>query len=58
MDLDNLSTAYHIVGPGQSGHVKSKWYDNQISNWAYGRYHKTNINGDIHTCYDLVLKAQ
>ena len=58
VDLDNLSTAYHIVGPGQSGHVKSKWYDNQISNWAYGRYHKTNINGDIHTRYDLVLKAK
>ena len=58
VDLNDLSTAHHIVGPGQSGHVKSKWYDNQISNWAYGRYHKTNINGDIHTRYDLVLQAQ
>lgn len=58
VDLNDLSTAHHIVGPGQSGHVKSKWYDNQISNWAYGRYHKTNINDVIHTNYDLVLKAQ
>lgn len=57
-DLDNLKTAHHIVGPGQSGHVKSKWYDNQVSNWVYGRYHKTNINGDINTKYELILKAE
>src|SRR5690606_10966615 len=35
-DLNDLSSAYHMVAPGQSGHVKSKWYDNQASNWVYG----------------------
>ncbi|WP_445326886.1 penicillin acylase family protein [Solibacillus sp. FSL W7-1464] len=56
-DLDDLSSAHHIVGPGQSGHVKSKWYDNQVSDWVNGLYHKTNINGDINTKYELILKA-
>lgn len=57
-DLQDLSYAKHIVGPGQSGHVKSKWYDNQISRWVYGRYHKTNIDGELNTSYELILKAQ
>ncbi|MER1989442.1 MAG: penicillin acylase family protein, partial [Solibacillus isronensis] len=57
-DLDDLSSAYHIVGPGQSGHVKSKWYDNQTSNWVYGRYHKTKINGEVDHGYELILKAE
>ncbi|MEK4230990.1 penicillin acylase family protein [Solibacillus sp. FSL H8-0538] len=57
-DLQDLSYAEHIVGPGQSGHVKSKWYDNQISRWVYGRYSKTKINGDIDTTYELILKPQ
>ena len=57
-DLQNLSSTQHIVGPGQSGHMKSKWYDNQISNWAYGRYHKTNIDGQINKRYELILKAE
>ncbi|MEG0384980.1 MAG: penicillin acylase family protein [Solibacillus sp.] len=57
-DLQNLSTAEHIVGPGQSGHVKSKWYDNQVSDWVSGDYHKTKINGEIDKGYELVLKAQ
>ncbi|MFP3917295.1 penicillin acylase family protein [Lysinibacillus telephonicus] len=57
-DLSDLSSAYHMVAPGQSGHVKSKWYDNQISNWVYGRYHETNIDGDLNTKYELQLKAE
>lgn len=57
-DLNDLSATYHIVGPGQSGHVKSKWYDNQVSNWVFGRYHKTKINGEIDNRYDLLLKAE
>lgn len=59
-DLQDLSSAQHIVGPGQSGHVKSKWYDNQISRWVYGRYSKTYINGDLDesSTYELKLKAQ
>lgn len=57
-DLNNLNYADHIVGPGQSGHLKSKWYDNQVSGWVYGRYHRTYINGDIDPAYDLILKAE
>ena len=46
-DLSDLSKAEHIVGPGQSGHVKSEWYGNQIEDWAKGIYHTTIINGDV-----------
>lgn len=57
-DLSRLQYAEHIVAPGQSGHFKSKWYDNQVSRWVYGRYHRTYINGDIQTKYELKLKAE
>lgn len=40
-DLSDLSSAYHTVGPGQSGHVKSKWYQDQVDDWANGKYHRT-----------------
>jgi acyl-homoserine lactone acylase PvdQ len=33
-DKVDLETGYHIVGPGQSGHVKSKWYQNQMQDWT------------------------
>nr|WP_106781627.1 penicillin acylase family protein [Lysinibacillus timonensis] len=57
-DLSNLAVTYHLVSPGQSGHVKSIWYDNQISDWVYGRYHQTNINGELVKKYELILKAE
>lgn len=59
-DLSDLSSAYHLVPPGQSGHVKSKWYDNQLSNWVYGRYHKTITDGQLakDSVYELQLKAE
>ncbi len=57
-DLSRLKYAEHIVAPGQSGHLKSKWYDNQVSRWVYGRYHRTYIDGDIQTKYELKLKAE
>jgi penicillin G amidase len=43
IDAANLSEGYHIVGPGQSGHFKSKWYDDQIEAWVEGDYHKTSL---------------
>lgn len=58
VDMYDPSVAYHLVAPGQSGHVKSKWYDNQLSNWVFGRYHKTVINGDIHKSYILNLHGE
>jgi len=43
VDVGDLSSAYHIVGPGQSGHVKSDWYQDQVLDWANGDYHQTFI---------------
>ncbi|WP_232718513.1 penicillin acylase family protein [Bacillus sp. FJAT-45037] len=41
MDLADLSVSYHVVGPGQSGNVRSPWYHNQIEDWTSAKYHKT-----------------
>jgi penicillin amidase len=57
-DLSDLSQTYHIVGPGQSGHVKSKWYNDQVMDWAEGKYHATAIDGKIENGYELILKAK
>lgn len=43
IDLDDISTGYHIVAPGQSGHFKSDWYNDQAEEWVEGIYHETNI---------------
>jgi penicillin G amidase len=44
MDLADLSRSEHVVGPGQSGHVRSPWYHNQIEDWTSAGYHKTLLN--------------
>src|SRR5690625_3431967 len=44
IDLDDIETGRHIVGPGQSGHFKSEWYHDQMDDWAEGRFHETNLN--------------
>lgn len=44
-DLSDLSRAYHIVGPGQSGHVKSDFFHNQVDDWIEGKFHETRIDG-------------
>lgn len=56
-DLSDLSEAYHIVGPGNSGHMKSEWYHSQVDNWAKGNYQTTVIDGEIKDGYELILKA-
>ncbi|WP_019241384.1 MULTISPECIES: penicillin acylase family protein [Bacillus] len=40
-DLSDLTKAEHLVGPGQSGHLKSKWYQDQMEDWVNGTYHVT-----------------
>lgn len=55
-DVNDLSGAYHIVGPGQSGHKKSDWYDNQVQDWADGNYHLTRIDGEYEEAYELMLQ--
>ncbi|MFX3674939.1 MAG: penicillin acylase family protein [Paenisporosarcina sp.] len=57
-DLADLSSAYHIVGPGQSGHMKSDWFHNQVDDWAEGTYHETMINGDMKEQHKLILTAE
>ncbi len=57
-DLADLSSAHHIVGPGQSGHLKSDWFHNQVDDWAKGNYHETMINDDIQTSHKLTLNAE
>ncbi|WP_227394426.1 penicillin acylase family protein [Jeotgalibacillus aurantiacus] len=44
-DMADETGAYHLVGPGQSGHIKSKWYDNQLQDWVDGNYHFTKTDG-------------
>ena len=45
IDAANLNEAWHLVGPGQSGHLRSKWYQDQMEAWADGTYHLTKLNG-------------
>lgn len=54
-DLSDLSSAYHIVGPGQSGHVKSPWFHNQVEDWATGTYHETSLTADYKEAHILRL---
>ncbi len=56
IDSNDMEKGYHIVGPGQSGHFKSDWYDDQLEDWVYGNYHETNLksfNGE-----ELTLKPK
>ncbi|TFB14076.1 penicillin acylase family protein [Filobacillus milosensis] len=56
IDLENINQAHHIVGPGQAGHYRSKWYDNQIMDWVEGNYHLTKM--DVNGGKRLVLKPE
>lgn len=47
IDMANTDEAYHLVGPGQSGHVKSKWYHDQMDDWVKGTYHKTELKQPV-----------
>ncbi|MGM8214283.1 penicillin acylase family protein [Bacillaceae bacterium W0354] len=56
INLEQPAKGYHIVGPGQAGHYRSKWYDNQIDDWVEGNYHETLLNG--YTGETLILKPE
>lgn len=56
-DLADLSKAYHTVGPGQSGHVKSQWYNDQVDDWVQGDFHETVLEGEVENGHTLILKA-
>lgn len=56
-DLNDLSKTYHVVGPGQSGHFKSKWFHDQAEDWANGTFHETVISDEVENGRTLTLKA-
>ncbi|EIT85750.1 penicillin acylase II [Fictibacillus macauensis ZFHKF-1] len=41
IDMAKPNQSDNVVAPGQSGHVLSEWYDDQISDWVDGNYHRT-----------------
>ncbi|ELK46071.1 penicillin acylase family protein [Halobacillus sp. BAB-2008] len=43
IDMEDPTEAYHVVGPGQSGHFRSDWYHDQMMDWVEGGYHKTSM---------------
>lgn len=57
-DLADLSSAHHIVGPGQSGHLKSDYFHSQVDDWAKGNYHETTVTEDIKEPHTLLLSAE
>jgi penicillin amidase len=54
IDAANLNKGHHIVGPGQSGHVRSNWYQDQLQDWVNGTYHVTDIKPE-HAGEKLIL---
>lgn len=53
IDGADFKTGHHIVGPGQSGHFRSKWYSDQFTDWTKGIYHETNLNKVTGDTYKL-----
>ncbi|NUK29396.1 penicillin acylase family protein [Parageobacillus sp. VR-IP] len=51
IDVNDMKHGYHIVSPGQAGHLRSRWYHDQIDDWVKGTYHVTTLGkvegGDI-----------
>ncbi|MGX4668664.1 penicillin acylase family protein [Cerasibacillus sp. JNUCC 74] len=47
IDMSQADQGYHLVAPGQSGHIKSKWYDDQLEDWVTGNYHITKLNETV-----------
>jgi len=37
--------SYNLVLPGQSEHVLSPFYANQLKAWVSGKYHTTSMKG-------------
>ncbi|WP_425623215.1 penicillin acylase family protein [Brevibacillus borstelensis] len=58
VDTNDLTKGYHVVGPGQSGHVKSPWYDDQFGAWVEGVYHATSITEAKETGHVLTLRPK
>ncbi|MDR9856301.1 penicillin acylase family protein [Paenibacillus sp. VCA1] len=48
IDLSDPMQSVNVVGPGQSGHLLSKWYHNQVGDWTTGNYHVTSIDPAVY----------
>ncbi|KEO84899.1 beta-lactam antibiotic acylase [Tumebacillus flagellatus] len=48
VDFSDLSQTYNVVGPGQSGHLLSPWYDDQVKDWTTGGYHVTSTDPQVY----------
>ncbi|AOM81782.1 penicillin acylase family protein [Salisediminibacterium beveridgei] len=55
-DMAEPLEGHHIVGPGQSGHYRSDWYDDQISRWVDGAYHVSDM-ANWQTAHTLRLRS-
>ncbi|WP_128893961.1 penicillin acylase family protein [Longirhabdus pacifica] len=49
IDMENPRESFNVIGPGQSGHVLSDWYDNQVNDWITGEYHVTSMEESEYT---------
>lgn len=58
VDTNDLTKAYHVVGPGQSGHVKSPWYNDQFRAWVEGTYHTTSLVQPTEKGHVLMLQPK
>src|SRR5690625_3233553 len=43
IDVADLETGHHIVGPGQAEHFRSDWYHDQMTDWVDGTFHETTL---------------
>ncbi|TJY42614.1 penicillin acylase family protein [Cohnella pontilimi] len=48
IDLANPRKSFNVVGPGQSGHLLSRWYHDQVDEWTTGKYHETSMDPDVY----------
>lgn len=55
VDMKNPLESYNVVGPGQSGHVMSEWYDDQMDDWVTGKYHVTSMSKYKENAFKLLL---
>lgn len=46
-DLSDLSTTHQIVGPGQTGHMKSEWFHSTADDWVKGNFFETVLVGEV-----------
>ena len=54
-DFDT-KVGHHVVGPGQSGHFMSDYYNDQVLDWVEGKYTPETIGKIEGKTLELVAK--